>query len=65
VWQLARARSVEHPPVAREPATSDMKRANYRYNFWMPATMLCIDDDPAKRDYSVYVAPPPIGSATL
>ena len=40
------------------PATSDIKRANYRYNFWMPATMLCIDDDPAKCDYSVYVAPP-------
>ncbi len=40
------------------PAGSDLKRANYRYNFWMPDTMLCIGDDPAKCDYSVYIAPP-------
>ena len=41
-----------------QPAGSDMKRANYRYNFWMPANIQCIGDDPAKCDYSVYIAPP-------
>ncbi len=40
------------------PATSDMKRANYRFNFWMPSTIQCIGDDPQKCDYSVYIAPP-------
>ena len=40
------------------PAGSDMTVANYRYNFWMPANMVCIGDDPAKCDYSLYIAPP-------
>lgn len=40
------------------PAGSDQKRANYRYNFWMPAKIQCVNDDPAKCDYSVYIAPP-------
>ena len=42
----------------KQPAGSDQKRANYRYNFWMPKNILCIGDDPAKCDYSVYIAPP-------
>ena len=41
-----------------QPAGSDQKRANYRYNFWMPANIQCIGDDPLKCDYSLYVAPP-------
>ena len=41
-----------------QPAGADMKRANYRYNFWMPDRMQCINDDAAKCDYSVYIAPP-------
>ena len=40
------------------PPGSDMTYANYKYNFWMPATMKCLNDDPAKCDYSVYLAPP-------
>lgn len=40
------------------PAGSDMTVANYKYNFWMPANIQCIGDDPAKCDYSVYIAPP-------
>ena len=40
------------------PPGSDQKRANYRYNFWAPSSMLCINDDPAKCDYSVFIAPP-------
>ncbi|MEA2749912.1 MAG: hypothetical protein QOI41_4055 [Myxococcales bacterium] len=40
------------------PAGSDQTMANYRYDFWMPSSMLCIGDDPAKCDYSVFIAPP-------
>jgi formylglycine-generating enzyme required for sulfatase activity len=40
------------------PAGSDIKRANCRYNFWMPTPMACIAADPNKCDYSLYIAPP-------
>lgn len=40
------------------PAGADQTRANYKYNFWMPATMACTNDDPSKCDYSVFLAPP-------
>jgi hypothetical protein len=40
------------------PVGSDTTRANYHYNFWMPKNIQCIGDDPAKCDYSVYIAPP-------
>lgn len=43
---------------AKQPPAGDPTMANYRYNFWMPANIQCIDDDPAKCDYSVYIAPP-------
>ncbi len=40
------------------PAGSDKTRANYRYNFWMPDNIKCEGDDPAKCDYTLYIAPP-------
>lgn len=40
------------------PAGSDITMANYKYNFWAPAKIKCIGDDPLKCDYSLYVAPP-------
>ncbi len=40
------------------PPGSDQTYANYKYNFWMPATMLCGNDEDGKCDYSVYLAPP-------
>ncbi len=43
---------------AHAPAGADLTRANYRYNFWMPAKMQCLGDDPAKCDYSLYLSPP-------
>jgi len=43
---------------ATSPPGSDKTVANYKYNFWMPSKMLCQNDDPAKCDYSVYLAPP-------
>ncbi len=36
----------------------DQTVANYKYNFWLPDTLSCIGDDPAKCDYSIYLAPP-------
>jgi formylglycine-generating enzyme required for sulfatase activity len=53
---------------APAPPGSDMTVANYKYNFWMPKTMQCIGNDPAKCDYSVYIAPPgrfPKGNGAL
>ncbi len=40
------------------PAGSDQMRANYRWNFWAPSTMQCINNDPSACDYSVFIAPP-------
>ena len=40
------------------PAGSDITMANYKYNFWAPARMRCLGDDPLKCDYSLYLAPP-------
>ncbi len=40
------------------PPGSDPTVANYKYNFWMPMNMQCIGNDPAKCDYSVFIAPP-------
>lgn len=36
----------------------DQTVANYKYNFWLPDTMACLNNDPNACDYSVFLAPP-------
>jgi formylglycine-generating enzyme required for sulfatase activity len=36
----------------------DQTVANYKYNFWLPDTLACLNNDPNACDYSVYLAPP-------
>ena len=66
--------SSTYPGAAITPtSTADLTYANWHYNFWQPATMQCIGNDPAKCDYSVFIAPPgsfpkgngPLGHADL
>jgi formylglycine-generating enzyme required for sulfatase activity len=58
--------------ISAQGGTPDRAYANWQYNFWLPATIACINDDAAKCDYSVYIAPPgrmkgngPFGHADL
>jgi formylglycine-generating enzyme required for sulfatase activity len=36
----------------------DQTVANYKYNYWLPDTLSCINDDPNACDYSIFLAPP-------